>query len=128
MLELQDLSVRHGAIAAVQNVTLSVERGEIVCIVGPNGAGKSSTLLAITGAVQPSSGTVSIVGTGITGQSVEQIARKGVSLVPEGRHVFAGLTVAENLGLGVPLRRTRGESLRVLGLEANGGAGEWPIA
>jgi branched-chain amino acid transport system ATP-binding protein len=105
LLEVEDIWVRYGAIAAVQNVRLTVGAGEIVCVVGPNGAGKSSTLLAVTGVVRPSSGKISIAGIDISGHSVEQIARLGVSLVPEGRHVFAGLTVAENLGLGAPLRR-----------------------
>jgi len=88
-------------------VDLRVPRGEIVGLIGPNGAGKSSTLHAVMGAVPAHAGEVRLRGRSITGLPPEDIVRAGVALVPEGRHIFGGLTVEENLGLGLVGRRER---------------------
>lgn len=109
MLALDDLHVHYGRIPAVRGVSLSVERGEIVCLVGPNGAGKSTTLLSVAGAVGPTRGDVRLDGKRIVGRSPEAIARMGLSLVPEGRHVFTQLTVEENIRLGAQMRNDRAE-------------------
>ncbi|MGH6719074.1 MAG: ABC transporter ATP-binding protein [Alphaproteobacteria bacterium] len=109
MLALDDLHVHYGRIPAVRGVSLTVERGEIVCLVGPNGAGKSTTLLAVAGAVSPTRGDVRLDGEPIVGRSPEAIARMGLSLVPEGRHVFTQLTVEENIRLGAQMRDDRAE-------------------
>ncbi len=94
---------------AVRGASVRVEAGEIVCIVGPNGAGKTTTLSAIAGALVPAQGAIRLAGEPIGGLAPETIARKGVSLVPENRHVFTQLTVEENLRLGTQMRRDRGE-------------------
>ncbi|WP_138468823.1 ABC transporter ATP-binding protein [Poseidonocella sp. HB161398] len=99
-LEVTDLHVSYGQIAALRGVSLRVERGETVCIVGPNGAGKSTLLAAIAGGVAAGQGAVLLGGSPVTGLAPEAIARKGVSLVPEGRQIFSTLTVTENLRLG----------------------------
>lgn len=104
LLEVDDLHVRYGGIAAVRGVALQVNEGEIVSIIGPNGAGKSSALGAIAGGVPIERGRIAFAGGAIAGRSPEQIARLGLSLVPEGRHVFATLTVAENLAVGTFMR------------------------
>jgi branched-chain amino acid transport system ATP-binding protein len=104
-LEVRDLHVRHGLVTAVRGVSFEVRRGEIVGLIGPNGAGKSSTLHAIMGAVRPASGNVLLDGRSLVGRRPEEIARRGVALVPEGRRVFAELTVEENLRLGLAGRR-----------------------
>jgi branched-chain amino acid transport system ATP-binding protein len=98
-LELDGLEVRHGAVHAVRGLSLTVERGEIVGLIGPNGAGKSSTLHAIMGAVQVAGGDVRLNGRSLVGRRPEDVARAGVALVPEGRRIFAELTVEENLRL-----------------------------
>jgi len=108
-LELDGLRVRYGAVAAVRDLSLSVDRGEIVGLIGPNGAGKSSTLNAIMGAVRPAGGEVRLNGRTIVGRRPEDVARAGVALVPEGRRIFGELTVEENLRLGLSGRRSRGD-------------------
>jgi branched-chain amino acid transport system ATP-binding protein len=105
MLELEDLEVRYGPVRAVRGVTLSVGHGEIVGLVGPNGAGKSTTLFSIMGVIRPAAGDVRLAQRSITGHAPERIVREGVALVPEGRHIFADLTVEENLRLGMLGRR-----------------------
>ena len=107
MLEIKDLHVRYGNIPAVRGVSLEVNKGEIICVVGPNGAGKSTTLLTISGAQSSTQGSILLAGESIAGQSPENIARKGISLVPEGRHVFTQLTVEENIRLGTGMRKDR---------------------
>ena len=104
-LELDSLDVRHGAVHAVRGVSLTVDRGEIVGLIGPNGAGKSSTLHAVMGAVPVAGGDVRLHGGSLVGRRPEDIARAGVALVPEGRRIFAELTVEENLRLGLAGRR-----------------------
>lgn len=100
MLSVQNLQVRYGEIEAVHGIDLDVAAGEIVALVGANGAGKSTTLAAICGLLRPSSGRITFDGNDITAQPAEEISRRGMALVPEGRRVFAQLTVAENLLLG----------------------------
>ena len=104
MLEVDDVSVSYGRIPAVRGVSLHVNEGEIVTLVGPNGAGKSTTLMTIAGALTPTGGTVRLAGASIVGKRPENIARLGVSFVPEGRHVFTRLTVEENIRLGTDMR------------------------
>jgi branched-chain amino acid transport system ATP-binding protein len=106
-LVLAGLEVRYGGVPAVRGLDLEVRRGEIVGLVGPNGAGKSSTLHAVIGVVPPSGGDVLLSGRSIRGLRPEQVARLGVALVPEGRHVYPSLTVDENLRLGLAGRRSR---------------------
>jgi len=108
-LELDGLEVRHGAVHAVRGLSLSVDRGEIVGLIGPNGAGKSSTLHAVMGLVPPAGGDIRLRGRPLVGRRPEDVARAGVALVPEGRRIFAELTVEENLRLGVAGRRDGGD-------------------
>ncbi len=107
MLRVDDLHVSYGRVPAVRGVSVEVERGEIVCIVGPNGAGKSTTLRTIAGAQTPAQGSVTLDDKPIVGQTPEAIARMGLSLVPEGRHVFTQLTVEENIRLGSQMRKDK---------------------
>jgi branched-chain amino acid transport system ATP-binding protein len=100
MLELRDLVVRYGRVTALKSVNVSVADGEIVSIVGPNGAGKSSLLGAIAGVVDVAAGAITFDGESLVGERPEVIARRGIGLVPEGRHIFGKLTVMENLRLG----------------------------
>lgn len=100
LLEISGLHVKYGQITALSGVDLEVRKGEIVSLVGPNGAGKSSLLNAIAGVVRAHAGTVTFDGASILGQPLETTVRRGIALVPEGRHVFAGLSVLENLKLG----------------------------
>jgi branched-chain amino acid transport system ATP-binding protein len=108
-LRLEALEVRHGAVHAVRGLSLEVDRGEIVGLIGPNGAGKSSTLHAVMGLIRPSGGDVRLGGKSIVGQDPETIVRRGIALVPEGRRIFAELSVEENLRLGLAGRRERGD-------------------
>ena len=106
-LVLEALVVSYSGVPAVRGLDLVVGRGEIVGLVGPNGAGKSSTLHAVMGVVRVESGDVRLNGSSQRGSTPERIARRGVALVPEGRHVYGSLTVAENLRLGFAGRRSR---------------------
>ncbi len=107
MLEIEDIHVRYGRIAAVRGVSLSVRQGEMVTVVGPNGAGKSTTMLTIAGALTPASGAVRLHDISLVGRAPEHIARLGLSFVPERRHIFAQLTVEENLRIAADMRRDR---------------------
>jgi len=107
LLEVEQLLVRYVRITAVNHVNLRVKQGETVAIVGPNGAGKSSLLSAIAGVVSANSGSIRFLGRSVLGQSLEATMRRGISLVPEGRHVFSGLTVLENLRIGAVTRSDR---------------------
>ena len=100
LLEVEQLSVTYGHVQAVRGISLRVMAGEFVSVIGNNGSGKSSTLMAIAGVVKPSGGTIRIQGTEVQGLPAHQIVRMGVSLVPEGRQVFADQTVDDNLRLG----------------------------
>lgn len=104
LLAVDGLVVRYGRIAALGGVSIHVDGGEIVAIVGPNGAGKSSLLAAIAGLVRPASGSIAFAGENTIGKPLEQTVRRGIALVLEGRHVFAGLTVLDNLKLGAAAR------------------------
>jgi branched-chain amino acid transport system ATP-binding protein len=106
-LALQELDVRHGGVHAVRGLSLDVGPGEIVGLIGANGAGKSSTLHAIMGIAPWSGGDIRLGEHSLRGRKPEDIARSGVALVPEGRRIFAELTVEENLRLGLAARRTR---------------------
>jgi branched-chain amino acid transport system ATP-binding protein len=100
MLEVRDLSVSYGKIRAVHGISLDVAEGEVVALIGANGAGKSSTMHAICGIEKPSGGTIRFQGDDITGQPAHEVIRRGIVQVPEGRLIFAGLTIEENLRLG----------------------------
>ena len=108
MLILENVHVRYGAIAALRGISLRVEKGEIVGLIGVNGAGKSTTLLTIAGVLKPAQGNIVFKENSIVGQSPEDIVRQGIALVPEGRRIFPGLTVEENLRLGAAVRADRG--------------------
>jgi branched-chain amino acid transport system ATP-binding protein len=104
-LAVEKLSVRYGAVEAVRGLSLEVKPGQIVGLIGPNGAGKSSTLHAIMGSAPVVGGDVRLDGSSILGRRPEDVARRGVALVPEGRRIFGELTVEENLRLGLAARR-----------------------
>lgn len=100
VLQVAGLSVRYGAIQAVRGISFEVNEGECVTILGANGAGKSSTLKALAGLLRPASGQVTFEAHRVTGLAAHQMARLGMSLVPEGRQIFSTLTIRENLELG----------------------------
>ena len=107
MLELKDVSVSYGRIAAVQGLSLEVKQGEFVGIVGHNGAGKSTTLMTISGALSPVSGDILFEGKSIVGLAPDEILRRGIALVPEGRRNFGRLSVGENIKIGATVRKDR---------------------
>jgi branched-chain amino acid transport system ATP-binding protein len=114
VLELKNIHARYGAITALRGVSISVSQGELVALLGVNGAGKSTTLACIAGVLKPWQGDILFENGSIVGKSPEQIARLGVSLVPEGRDIFPSLTVEENLRLGAYTRSERTEYRRNL--------------
>jgi len=114
MLELNGVHARYGAITALRGVSINVSQGELVALLGVNGAGKSTTLGCIAGVLRPWQGGIAFEGGSIVGKSPEQIARLGISLVPEGRDIFPSLTVEENLRLGAFTRSERTEYRRNL--------------
>jgi len=105
MLELRGVEVSYGPIRAVRGIDLRVGEGEIVTLIGANGAGKSTVLMAISGMIPLGRGEILFAGNPITGQAPDAIVKAGLCQVPEGRHIFPDLTVAENLDLGAFLRR-----------------------
>ena len=107
MLAIEKLSVHYGGIHALQGIGFEVPDGKIVSLIGANGAGKSTTLKSIVGLVKPSSGTASWNGEALTGLPTKDIVERGVVLVPEGRRVFANLSVDENLTLGAYARKDK---------------------
>jgi branched-chain amino acid transport system ATP-binding protein len=107
MLELHDLHVSYGKIAALRGVSLTVEEGEIVTVVGGNGAGKTTTLRTVSGLIRPRSGRIEYRGTSLLGVSPEKIVSNGISHSPEGRLIFGRLTIAENLQLGASNRKDK---------------------
>ncbi|MEY2562695.1 MAG: branched-chain amino acid transport system ATP-binding protein [Verrucomicrobiota bacterium] len=107
MLELKDLTVSYGSITALHDVSLRVEKGDIVTLIGANGAGKSTTLRAISGLLKAQSGSIQYEGEEIANKRPHRIVARGISHVPEGRMVFANLTVHENLLMGGYLRKDR---------------------
>jgi branched-chain amino acid transport system ATP-binding protein len=108
MLSVEGLSVRYGGTTALARVSLDVNEGEVVGLIGPNGAGKTTLLSAIFGLVAPSEGTITFEGRPLGGKKPEEIVSLGIALVPEGRHIFATLTVAENMQLGATPRMKNG--------------------
>ena len=100
MLQIDHIDVFYGAIHALKGVSLEVQTGEIVTLIGANGAGKSTTLRTISGLLAPKAGTITFLGADITGKKAHEIVKDGISQVPEGRRVFAEMTVLENLELG----------------------------
>jgi branched-chain amino acid transport system ATP-binding protein len=114
MLELHEVHARYGAIIALRGVSINVDQGELVALLGVNGAGKSTTLGCIAGVLKPWKGDISFEGAPIPGKTPEQIARLGISLVPEGRDIFPSLTVEENLRLGGFILKEKGDYKRNL--------------
>lgn len=115
MLVLEDVHARYGAIAALRGISINVEQGEMVALIGVNGAGKTTTLMTIAGVLKPTQGTITFAGQSILGQPPEEIVRQGIALVPEGRRIFPGLTVEENLRLGAAIRSDRAEIQQDIG-------------
>ena len=114
MLELRDVSSGYGAIEALRGIDLSVNQGEVVTLIGANGAGKSTTLRNITGLVPVTSGDVLFEGVRLNGIPTHKIVGMGISMVPEGRQIFANLSVADNLDLGAFLQKNKVENARQL--------------
>ena len=100
MLEIKDIHVYYGAIHAIKGVSLTVRQGEIVTLIGSNGAGKSTTLRTVSGLLAPKEGDILFEGESIAGRPAQSIVKLGISQVPEGRRIFANMTVMENLELG----------------------------
>ncbi len=109
MLEIKDLHVSYGGIKALRGINIEVPDGKIVTLIGANGAGKSTLLRTISGLVKAESGSILLDGKDITGQQINKICAEGIALSPEGRHVFADLTVMENLRIGAYLRHDKKE-------------------
>jgi branched-chain amino acid transport system ATP-binding protein len=125
-LEVRGLSVLYGRVRALRDVSLRVDRGELVTVVGPNGAGKSTVLRAIAGEVPISAGTVAIDGTPVAGLAMEDIVRLGVAAVPEGRELFGPLTVRQNLALGA-YARPRADRRAAMGAELDAVLDLFPV-
>ena len=107
MLKVKNLSVHYGMIQAIKDISFEVNEGEIVTLIGANGAGKSTILRTISGLVKPSSGEIEYLGKPIHTEETQKIVEQGIAQVPEGRHVFKGLTVQENLDLGSFTRKDK---------------------
>ena len=112
MLTIDNLCVNYGAIRALHGISLTVEAGSIVTLIGSNGAGKSTTLRTVSGLIKPQQGTITYEGQRIDGLAAHRIVARGLCHVPEGRMVFANLTVRENLMMGAYLQRVRPRSSR----------------
>lgn len=123
MLEVRSLSVSYGSVRALRGLSLEVAEGEIVALLGANGAGKSTTLRAIAGVVSPDAGDIRFEGRSLVGMPPEQIVRRGICLAPEGRRIFATLTVEENVRLGAAGRTDRARVAE----EAEALLGRFPI-
>ncbi len=109
MLILENVSVNYGAIEALCTISLRVEKGEVVTLIGANGAGKTTTLKTITGLLEPSQGRVVFEGEDISGKPTHKLVARGISMSPEGRGVFANLSVRENLQMGAYLNKNKSE-------------------
>jgi branched-chain amino acid transport system ATP-binding protein len=109
LLAIKNLHVGYGGIKAVKGIDIHVDAGELVTLIGANGAGKTTTLKAITGLLHPAEGSIDYDGRSIVGRASHDIAKQGLVLVPEGRGVFSGLTIEENLRMGAYTRRDRHE-------------------
>ncbi|MBR1806251.1 MAG: ABC transporter ATP-binding protein [Selenomonadaceae bacterium] len=112
MLEVNDINVYYGAIHAIKGISLTVDEGEIVTLIGANGAGKSTTLRTISGLLKPKTGAINFLGKNIAGMPAHKIVREGISQVPEGRRIFAEMSVLENLELGAFTRDDKDEIKR----------------
>jgi len=113
VLRIRNLDVAYGSVTVLRRISLHVRPGEIVAIVGANGAGKTTLLKAVTGLVRPRSGEIALQGSDVTGLRTEEIVARGCSLVPEGRQVFATLSVRDNLLLGAHVQVRRGQRQQV---------------
>src|SRR5918997_2453392 len=109
MLSLENVSVSYGAIKALKGVSMHVEQGEVVTLIGANGAGKTTTLRTITGLLSPTEGRVRFEGDDVSGTPTHKLVARGISMSPEGRGVFANLTVRENLQMGAYLKKNKAE-------------------
>ncbi len=109
MLSIKDLYVNYGGINALRGISLDVPDGKIVTLIGANGAGKSTTLRTISGLVKAKSGSINWNGTELNGKTIDSIVKSGIAMVPEGRRVFADLTVLENLKIGAYLRKDKAQ-------------------
>ena len=107
MLKIDNIDVYYGAIHALKGISPEVNEGEIVTLIGANGAGKSTTLRTISGLLKPKTGSITFLGQSIAGVRAHEIVKKGISQVPEGRRVFAEMTVMENLDLGAFVRKDK---------------------
>ena len=107
MLKIDNIDVYYGAIHALKGISLEVNEGEIVTLIGANGAGKSTTLRTLSGLLKPKTGSITFLGQSIAGVRAHEIVKKGISQVPEGRRVFAEMTVMENLDLGAFVRKDK---------------------
>ena len=107
MLTLENVSVNYGAIEALTNITLNIEQGEVVTLIGANGAGKTTTLRTITGLLEPKAGRVMYEGKQISGMPTHKLVPMGIAMSPEGRGVFANLSVRENLEMGAFIRKDK---------------------
>ncbi len=109
MLTIENISVNYGAIEALTGISMHVEKGEVVTLIGANGAGKTTTLRTITGLLEPREGRILFEGEEISGKPTHQLVARGISMSPEGRGVFANLSVRENLQMGAYLKKNRAE-------------------
>jgi len=120
LLELSRLEVAYGGIQAVKGIDLHVAKGELVCLIGANGAGKTTTLKGICGLLPVKGGAIRYAGDNVTGRAAFELVRRGLAMVPEGRGVFGGLTIEENLAMGAYVRSDndliRSDVERVYGL------------
>lgn len=107
MLNIEDINVYYGNIQALKGVSLSINEGEIVTLIGANGAGKSTMLKTVSGLLKPKQGKILYEGQSIGGKAAQSIVKMGISHVPEGRRVFANMSVEENLQLGAYLRKDK---------------------
>jgi branched-chain amino acid transport system ATP-binding protein len=115
MLELKSINCFYGSVHVLRDLSLHVDAGEVLCLFGRNGAGKTTTLRAIMGLLKPRSGSISLDGTELTGLPAHEVPRQGIAYVPQGRRLFAELTVRENLEIGLMVRKTGAAALdRVL--------------
>jgi branched-chain amino acid transport system ATP-binding protein len=112
VLDIENLQVQYGSIIALRDLSITVDDGELVALIGANGAGKTTTIATIAGVLKPAKGDIRFEGASIVGRSPEQIIRKGIATVPEGRHIFPSLSVEENLRLGAFIRHNRVEFRR----------------
>jgi branched-chain amino acid transport system ATP-binding protein len=115
MLSLENVSVNYGAIEALTGISMHVDKGEVVTLIGANGAGKTTTLRTITGLLEPREGRVTFEGEDISGRATHKLVARGISMSPEGRGVFANLSVRENLQMGAYLNKNKAEVVADMG-------------